>query len=177
MLWRVHEPHSMTLLAQKLGPALHRRQDAAFAFLAQIHAQPALCGYQAHQAFRLVRVEVVGDEDPLGCWITGDALAHMGHKVFLRAAWSQCGCHYPPAGDLEISNQAERAMTNVLELAAFNVSWLHRQGWRGALQRLDAGHLIATQHMYALFAQALSLGIQLADRRDLLLKLGLVSAA
>jgi hypothetical protein len=57
------------------------------------------------------------------------------------------------------------------------VAGLQRQTWRGALQRLDAAHLVATQHMNSSVAQTLGLGIQGTNLLDLLRELGRVITA
>ncbi len=171
MLRRVHEPDPMLRLSQQRRPARLCVQYAALALLAQLHRQTTMLVYQADQTLRLMRIELVADEDPLCRWVAGDSALDMGHKVGLVARWPQRAADQFARGYFQVGDQAQGAMAYVLELAMLHSSRLHGNVGRGALQSLHAGHLIAAHQMDALFMQLLRLGIQVTDFRDLFHKL------
>src|SRR5258708_40265066 len=67
MLGSVIEHHLMGRVMQKDRAAFHRLQDAALAFDAQrLQSHPLALSYPAHQRFRLMDIQIVQDQMPLG---------------------------------------------------------------------------------------------------------------
>lgn len=97
----------------------------------------------------------------------------MSHKVWLRASRANARRNLFSGCDFEICRQALRAMANVFVFLSFAPSgltshaWLHRFGWRGALESLNAGLLIGAHQMNALRVQLLGLFVEVADCFDL----------
>ncbi len=67
---RVDQAHAVGRVREKGGPRLHRGQMTAFAFDAQILLDATQLGHQADQRFGLMRVELIGNEDPACLWIS-----------------------------------------------------------------------------------------------------------
>jgi hypothetical protein len=66
-------------------------------------------------------------------------------------------------GEIERGDEGFRAVPGVLELAPFDVPWLHRQARIGTFQRLDARHLVTRNGLHALFGGARGRLIHRAD--------------
>lgn len=83
MLGCVNNANAMSRVGEKGGPCLHRGQMPTFALDTQILLDATLRGYQAHQRFGLMGVELVGDKDPRSRW------THP-QRSRLRCGWVQC---------------------------------------------------------------------------------------
>jgi hypothetical protein len=66
MLWGVVKNNAMADIGKKCGPSFQGLENAAFAFDPQVNGQNRFIGDKAYQGFRLMRIEVVNDEMPLG---------------------------------------------------------------------------------------------------------------
>jgi hypothetical protein len=64
-------------------------------------------------------------------------------------------------------------MADIFELPPFDVAGLHRQAWRGALQRLNTGHLVDRNGLHALFGDTGSGLIHRADVSTLRVEVGI----
>ena len=78
---------------------------ATFALDTQILLDTTLRGYQAHQRFRLMGVELVGDKDPRRLGIGLNGLGDVGCEVGFGAGGSNAGCHDLSGGDIQIGDQ------------------------------------------------------------------------
>src|SRR5439155_9891788 len=111
----------MARVGEKGGPGLHRGQMATFALDPQILLNATLRGYQAHQRFGLMGVELIGDKDPSGLWIGLDGLGDVSGEVRFRARRSNAGSNDLSGGHLQIGDQTLGAMTEVSEFLALDV--------------------------------------------------------
>ena len=75
---------------RKAARVADRGQMATFALDPEILLDATLRGYQAHQRFGLMGVELVGDKDPSRLWIGLDGLGEMGSEVVIACVWVQC---------------------------------------------------------------------------------------
>lgn len=122
-------------------------------------------------------VELIGNEDPTVGRRRRHRLREMRHKVFFRPRGSNAWGDLFTGGDLEVGDQALRAVANVFVFLALASACLtgharlHRFGRRGAFERLHASLFIRTDQVRACGVQLRGLLIQLADRFDLRLKL------
>ncbi len=78
MLWRVHKTNPMARVLQKSGTCSHRLQDTTFTFDTKADIDTALTSHQAHQGFRLGRIELISDKDPFGLWVTKSSSVRVG---------------------------------------------------------------------------------------------------
>ena len=121
-------------------------------------------------------VELIGDEDPAVRRGRRDRLCDVCHKVFFRARGPNARRDLLAGGDLEVGDQAWRAVANIFVFLALAPAFLpgparlHGFGRCGAFEGLDAGLFIRTNHVRARGVQLRGLLIQRADRFDLRLK-------
>ncbi len=158
----------MARIGEKSSPRRHGGEMAAFAFGTQILLDVTLRRHQAHQGLGLMRVELIGDEDPGGLWIGLDGLHDVSGKVGKGRVSVRYWGHDLPGGHVEVGNQTLCAMPLVFEFLALDVTGLDGQGGVQMLQRLDANHFIGTHHMCALRSKRWCCLINLAHRADLL---------
>ena len=105
---------------------------------------------QAHQAFRLMGVEVVHHEMPAGrLRVAGKRACDMRGEIRLRAAWP--ARRFPNLARDHIPIEDERlcAMPEVLELAPPYLPRCHRQVGMHPFQGLHARQLIGADHPFA----------------------------
>ena len=98
-----------------------------FALDTQILLDATLRGYQPHQRFGLMGVELVGDKDPPRLWIGLDGLGDVGREVGFGACGSNAGCHDLSGGYIQVGDQRLGAMALVFEFLTFDVTGLHGQ--------------------------------------------------
>src|SRR5437879_2998807 len=118
----------MTEVGEKGRPGTHTGEMTTFAFDTQILMDVTLLCYQAHQGFRLMRIELIGDEDPGGVPIGLDGLGNVCSEVSFGARGSNAGSNDLSGSHLQIGNQALRAMPLVFEFHSLNMPGLHGQG-------------------------------------------------
>ncbi len=113
-----------------------------FAFFAKLFIAAAEPGHEADNPFGHMGVEVIADDFPsLRVPVRGEQRLKASHVIGLGAAVTHNALNF--AGDnVEGSDQGLRAVADILELAPLYHPWLHGQRWRGAFQRLNAGHLV-----------------------------------
>lgn len=167
----------MRRVAQVDRARRHRLQDAAFALFAQVLRIADLFRYVAHQAFRLMRIQLIGNENPRAVFVCRDGLGDVVDEIRFGArgtdGWGDlfAGRHFV------IGDEALRAVTQVFVLDARTPSRLSRDTGlrrlrrRDAFQGLDAGLFIRTDDMRALRVQCWRGGIKLADGFDLCVEL------
>lgn len=120
------------------------------------------------QGFGLVRVELVGDEDPSGLWIGLQGLLDVSSKVGFGAGRSYARCHDLAGGYVEVGNQTLRAMPLVFEFLALDMTGLDGQGGMQTFQGLDASHFIGAHDMRARHSKRRCGLVDVADGADLL---------
>jgi hypothetical protein len=108
-----------------------------------------------------VDVEVVADDIPpcIGC-SAAQQTVEKSRKIPLGAGVAHDACDL--AGDIETGNQCLRAVAAIFELAPLDPARLHRQSRRGALQGLNAGHLVDRDPTVGLIGTSCGL-VNLAD--------------
>ncbi len=146
---RIDEANAMGRVREKGGPRLHRGQMTAFALDAEILLNATQLGHQADQRFGLMRVKLIGNEDPTRLRIHLDGLFDVSDEVGFCAGGSHAGSHDLAGGDIQIGDQTQRAMPFIFKFFSLDVTKLHGQRRVETLQGLDAGHLIGTCHMCA----------------------------
>jgi hypothetical protein len=99
---------------------------AAFAFDAQIVLDAALLSHQTHQALRLMSIELIGDKDPDGLWVTLDRLDDTGSEVCFSAGGADAGSHKLASGHFQVCDKASRTMSLVFKFLAFDMAGQHR---------------------------------------------------
>lgn len=167
MFGRVDEANAMAGVGEKSRTRAHAGEVAAFAFDAQILLDATLRRHQTHQGLRLMRVELIGDEDPSRLRVRLDGLGNVSDEVGFGARGSQAGCDDLAGGHLQIGDQAEGAMPFIFEFLSLDMTRQHRQGRMKPLKGLDAGHLIGAYHMRPLRRKRGGRFIDLTDRADL----------
>src|SRR5947207_1902752 len=88
MLWCVVKHNLVRWILQKGCPTFHGLQDSALAFDPQrlSHALPLSC--PAHERLRLMNIQIVQDDVPLGgCRLTRNQALEVGKGILLRACW------------------------------------------------------------------------------------------
>ena len=181
MLGRVDKPEALFRAEKKLGASGHGFQDAGFAFLPQIARLTDGVRNPWDQRFRLMGVELSGDEDPSIIRSGRDCPCNMGNEVLFRARRTKAGSELFSGRHLEIGSQALRAVTNVFVFLPFGLARLagdarvHRLCGRGAFKCLNPSLFVCAHEMNALGMQSGSLVGKLAHCFDLLAKLFRVS--
>lgn len=164
---RVDEANAMGRVREKGGPRLHRGQMTAFALDAEILLNATQLGHQADQRFGLMRVELVGNEDPARLRIRLDGLFDVSDEVGFGAGGSNAGSHDLAGGHIQIGNQTHRAMPFIFKFLSLDVTRLHGQRRVETFQSLDASHLIGARHMRPCCSKRRSGLIHLTHRADL----------
>jgi len=101
---RVDQANAMGRVREKGGPRLHRGQMTAFALDAQLLLNATQLGHQTDQRFGLMRVELVGNEDPARLRIRLDGRLDVGSEVGFGAGGSQAGCDDLSSGHIQIGD-------------------------------------------------------------------------
>jgi hypothetical protein len=163
----VDKANAMGRIREKGGSRLHRGQMTAFALDTEILLNATQLGYQTDQRFGLMRVELIGNEDPARMRIGLNGLYDVSGKVGFRAGGSNTGSHNLASGYIQIGDQTQRAMPFIFEFLALDVTRLHGQGRMETFESLDAGHLIGACHMRPRRSQGWCSLIHLTYRADL----------
>ena len=87
-------------------------------------------------------VELVEDEDPTGVGIGVDGAADVRGEVLFGSSRPDGRQNRLACGDLEVGDEAERAVTAILELDALGSAGAWRQGGMEPFTGLDAGLLV-----------------------------------
>src|SRR3984893_2095114 len=132
----------IVFLTQKRFAGCFGSEHAGLAFDAKVVVEAAMLCNQANDRLREVDVEVVADNIP-PCDGGGAAqqAVEKARKI-LRGAPVADHAADLAGGPIETGNQGLRAVAAIFELAQLDLAGLHRQSRRGALQGLDAGHLV-----------------------------------
>ena len=78
----------------------------AFAFDAEILLNATHLGHQADQRLGLMRVELIGNEDPACLWISCDSLFDVSGEVGFGAGGTQAGRDDLASSHIQIGDQA-----------------------------------------------------------------------
>lgn len=132
------ETNPMGYIGQESGSGLHRLKDSCFPFDAEFICYPAVLCDQTNQGFRLVRVEIVGDEYPGVFGREVDGFVNVRREVLLGARRPRRRREYTACGDLESGDQGGSAMPFVLEFSSFGSSGAHGLRGRDELFGLNA---------------------------------------
>lgn len=173
MLGRVDKPDAMLRVGEKRGATALCWQNSGVAFLPQFGRVTQRVGHPAHEGFRLMRVELIGDENPWVIRRGSDGLCELRHKVRLRAGCTQSRGQMFSGRHFEIGGQALRAVAHVFVFLSFARAGLtchtrsHRFGRRGTLQRLEAGLFLGAHQVNPLRVQLWGLFVEVAHWFDL----------
>ena len=144
----------MTHVRQELLPRRHRFQHTALPLGAEcVGRDAAQTRDQQHQRGRVVRGQVVGDEDPAGLGIGGDGLLDVRGEVRFAAGLLHRGSDDFAGRDFEVADEHLCSVSLVLHLASFDQARTHRLGLCLRLERLDARLLIDADRVNALIFQ------------------------
>ncbi len=168
----VDEANAMAGVGEKSSARAHVGEVATFAFATQVLLDATLHSHQTHQGLRLMRVELISNEDPDRLWVRLNGLFDVSGEVGFGARGSQTGHNDLPSGHLQVGNQTQGPMPLVFELLPLNLTGQHRQAGMQTLQGLNASHLIGAHHMRPLRRKRWGRFIDLTDRTDLLGQFG-----
>jgi hypothetical protein len=135
------EGYAMVALAQERLAGGPGREHARLAFEAEVAFETAEARHQADDGFGEVDVEIVTDDVPPNVRGITQHAAEKSREILFGPPIADHAFDLA-GGDVEGGDQGLRAMAAVLELAPLDLAWQHRQPWRDALQRLNAGHLV-----------------------------------
>lgn len=142
MLGREVEDDAVAGVAQEAHARGHRLEDAVLAFDAEVAVDAAGRGDQAHDGLRAVDVEIVQDQVPMGVVVAlCEQFGQVLREVLLGAARADAVGDLA-GDDIERGDQGQGTVADVLVLAQLGPAGAHRQGGRGTLQGLHAGHLV-----------------------------------
>lgn len=156
---RVDETNPMRGVTQVGRAGRHRMQDAALTFFAQVLRVADLSRHPLHQPGGLVRIELIGNENPGPGFIRRHSLGNVVDEIHFGACVADGRGELLACRHFVIGDQTLRAVTNVfvfLPRATSRLSGdtrLCRFRGRGALQRLDTGLFIRTDQVDALRVQ------------------------
>src|SRR5436853_5291245 len=105
----------MACVGEKGRPGTHVCEMTTFPFETQFLLDATLLCYQTHQRFGLMGIELISDKDPAGLRIRLDSLGDMRGKVGFGARGSNAGSHKLSGRDIQVGDQALRAMPLVFE--------------------------------------------------------------
>ncbi len=71
-------------------------------------------------------IELIGDKDPDGLWVTLDRLSDMGSEVRFGACGIDAGSHNLAGGHFQVSDEALRAVSLLCKFLAFDMTRQHR---------------------------------------------------
>ena len=117
-------------------------------------------------------VELIAHDDETGFWIGLDETLNMLSKVDFGPGVGNGGADEFACGQMDIGNEDLSAMSAIVELSAFDLVWLSRQGCPIPLKSLDARFFIDADHVNtSRFILFLRCHVQFTDLLDLLGKL------
>src|SRR5271170_7893303 len=162
MLRREVEDDAMVSLAQKRFAGCLGSEHAGLAFDAEVAVEAAMLRNKANDGLGEMDVEIVADDIP-PC--VGGGAAQQGVEKTCKVLLGPGVADHPGdfAGrDIETGDQGLRAVAAILELAPLDLAGLHRQSRRGALQGLNASHLVDRDRAMAVVGTGCGL-VNLAD--------------
>src|SRR3984893_12919291 len=144
------EDDAMVCLAQKRFAGCLGSKHAGLAFDAEVAVEAAMLRNEANDGLGEVDVEVVADDIP-SC-VGGGAAQQAVEKTCKILVGLRVADHPRDFADrnIESRDQSLRAVAAILELAPLDLAGLHWQSRRGALQGLNAGHLVDRDRAMAL---------------------------
>lgn len=164
VLGRRDEADAMVGIAEVGLPALHALEDAPSAFFTEDLLITKGLGDEAYQGLARVSRELITQEDKTSRGIGRDASRDRFDTVsFGSGIGTRWGDAFP-SGQVEIASHDLGAMTDVVELPAFDVAWLRGQGLAVPFKGLSPGFLIDTHHVDALGIVGFRFPMQLAER-------------
>src|SRR6266481_2178597 len=162
MLGREVEDDAMVSLAQKRFAGCLGSKHAGLAFDAEFAVEAAMLRNEADDGLGEVDVEVVADDIP-PC--VGGGAAQQGVEKTRKILFGPGVADHPgdfADRDIESGDQGLRAVAAIFELAPLDLARTHRQSRRGALQGLNAGHLVDRDRTMALIGAG-CVPVNLAD--------------
>jgi hypothetical protein len=126
------------------------------------------------QGFGLMRVEMIGDNNPPRGRIKRNRALNVSHKILFGPGQAHGGGDNVSCRDLKMGDQRLGAMTDVFKFPAFHQAWRHGPGSMGPRMGLNAGLLIRAHDLDPVFMSLLGVVRPRADRPDVCVKLGRV---
>jgi len=162
VLGREVEDDAMVLLSQKRFAGCFGGKHAGLAFDAEFAVEVAMPRNEANHGLGEVDVEVVADNIPpcVGCG-AAQQIVEKSCKILLGPGVADHSAHLA-GGDIETRDQGLRAVAAIFELASLDLARPHRQSRRGALQCLNASHLVDRDRAMAVIGTGCRL-VNLAD--------------
>ena len=122
MLGRVVKDNPMLRIAEKLGPADHRFENARLLLHPQVSLSDVGFGRDiADQTFGLMDVEIIDHEMPLGhLWGGFDRPTDVVDIVFLCSGRASRDGANVATGDLKIGDETQRTVADVLVFPPFD---------------------------------------------------------
>lgn len=156
MLRRVDDPDPMGRIAEKRCPRVHRLENAASPFDAQILGDLTGVSDPADQRFGLMRIELIEHKHPAVLWSQGHRALEMRDEIGFCPRIADRRANDVARHHVEIGQETLGAVTGVFKFNAFHVTGSHRLDAL-AFQRLNARHLIRTDRVGAFDSQGGSL--------------------
>jgi hypothetical protein len=145
----------------------HRVENPGLALHPEVAGDPAPLRDEADEGFGLVGVAPVGDEEPGGLGVGVDGPGDVRGDVRFRPGRPRRRGDDRAGRHVAVGDEAEGAVADVLVLAARGAAGARGLGRGGALQRVDAGHLVAADDVAAQRLQHRRVGVGGADRLHL----------
>src|SRR5271169_5497793 len=132
----------MVFLAQKRFAGCLGRKDSGLALDAEVAVEGTMPRNEANHGLGEVDVEVVADDIPpcIGCGAAQQIVEESGEILLGPGVADHCADL--ASGDIKTGDQGLSAVAAIFELASLDFARLHRQSRRGALQGLNASHLV-----------------------------------
>src|ERR1051325_5067614 len=136
------EGDAMLGLRQEGGAGGLGSEHAGFALATQLVLEPAVARHETDDGLGKMDIEIVADDIPSD--VGGGAVEQTAEKArkILFGAGIADDAFDLAGGDIEGRNQGLSSVAAVLELTPLDLARHHRQSWRDALERLNAGHLV-----------------------------------
>src|SRR5215212_10622303 len=125
----VVEHDAMRGIGQKRRTRTHSPENTTLTLVPQVVGNLVMLGDQAHQAFGLMNVQIIGDKMPLRHLRSrGDGTGYMAHKVLFCTCRSHGRRHDCALHDIEIGDQRYSATPAIFELASLRLPRFHEPG-------------------------------------------------
>jgi len=169
MLRRIDDPNPMGRIAEKGRPRLHGFQNTVLAFHAQCFWNVTRLGNPSSQGFGLMGIELIHHKNPTGLGGQGDRPLQMGEEIRFGSCVTHRRADDLAGHHIKIRQEALGPVTGIFKLHPFHVAGSHRLDAL-TFQGLDAGHLIRTHRVNAVFRQGLGLFVRRTHGIDAVLK-------
>ena len=137
-------------------------EDAAPSLFSDVVFDAAPLGDPLNKRLGHVCVELIDDKDPGSIGVAVDRSADMRDEVLFGAGGADGVVQNLPRGNVEVSDEAQRPVPDVVELATLDQTGSYRQRHVFAFKRLDPGFLIARNNVRAVLLKVLRSSVDVA---------------